>query len=308
MAEDLAEGDGVQRLAILRMDVPQEIEKDQPAGGEGERDRHIGHGPAPRDRAGLAQHVDVVGDRLDAGIGAAAQREGLEHDADHRPPADLAGKRTRLVQRLGDEARQPAGMAHHADDDEPAMGDEEADENRQQQEEQLLDPAQIGDGQQDDDDDLTRHLPGLPLQRQKAEQRIDAAGHRKCRGQDEIDDEGRARDEPGIGADQHRGDAIAAAPGRKELDHLDIAQADDDDGQRGGERQIDGQMAVDAQRKEGFFRPVVRRGEAVGAQADPGQKGDQQHALALLAMHGVARRADDPALNLLPVEARHVFR
>jgi len=66
-------------------------------------------------------------------------------------------------------------------------------------------------------------------------------------------------DEAGIGADQHRGDAITTAAGGKQLDDLDVAETNDDDGERRCQRQIDGQMVVTAKRDEGFFRSVVCR-------------------------------------------------
>ncbi len=206
---------------------------------------------------------------------------------------------------IGNQIRQRRRMTEDPEDDESPMSQQEADEDRHQNDEHLLDAAKIGDGESDDDGDLGRDLPGLPDQRQKAEQGIDAAGHRQGRGQDEIDDERRTGDEPGIGAHEDRGDAIAAAARGKQFDDLDIAQTDDDDGERRGQRQIHRQVIVAAQRQEGFFRAVVGGRQAVGAQADPGEECNQQHALALAAMQRVAGRAEDPTLDLLPVVARH---
>ena len=72
------------------------------------------------------------------------------------------------------------------------------------------------------------------------------------------------------------GHDVAAAARREELDDLGIARRDGDDRERGHDGQVEGQVPVVAERQEGFLGPVVRRAQPVGAEADPGEEGDER--------------------------------
>ena len=81
------------------------------------------------------------------------------------------------------------------------------------------------------------------------------------------------------------------------LDDLRIARADDDDGQHGGGRDEQAQIRVRLQRHERRFRAVARRRQAVRAQADPREQGDQRRLVEQAFVGKIPRPAD-----------HHVFR
>ncbi len=78
VAENGVEHHRVQGLASHWTSVPQQVQQDDAAGGEGQADRHVQHGQFAGAYARLGQRIDVVRHRLDAGVGAAAERIGLE--------------------------------------------------------------------------------------------------------------------------------------------------------------------------------------------------------------------------------------
>ena len=88
--DDGAEGDRVQRLPFDRLRVPQQVQQDDAAGGEGERQRHVEHGELAGVHARLGEHVDVVRHRFQPGVGAAALRVGEQQQRGDAGPADLA--------------------------------------------------------------------------------------------------------------------------------------------------------------------------------------------------------------------------
>ena len=69
------------------MGVGQHVAEENAARGEGEREGHEGHGSLRGAHTRLAQHDHAVGDRLDAGVGAAAEGVGAQQNQDQRQPA-----------------------------------------------------------------------------------------------------------------------------------------------------------------------------------------------------------------------------
>jgi hypothetical protein len=114
--------------AVLeRVEVPQQVAEQEPGRDERERDRHVAHGRARRLHARLAQDRHAVADGLDAGVRAAAEREGAQEEDDHpgeaeagRVPveAERRGQRLHALSRLPDVRDDAADDQHHVADDE----------------------------------------------------------------------------------------------------------------------------------------------------------------------------------------------
>ena len=82
-AGDALDQDRVQRPAGLVLDAEQQVREQDAAGGERERHRHVEHGALAGRDPRLAQDLQAVRDRLDAGVGAAAEAVGAqERDGD----------------------------------------------------------------------------------------------------------------------------------------------------------------------------------------------------------------------------------
>ena len=111
---------------------------------------------------------------------------------------------------------------------------------------------------------------------QDAEDLIDA----RCDGdrdrQDVVDDQRASGDDAEARSEQLGRDEVTAASSGEELDHLAVGERDDQDGARGHQGESDGEVGVGAERLEGLFGSVRRRGQSVGAQTDPGEKGDER--------------------------------
>ena len=91
------------------------------------------------------------------------------------------------------------------------------------------------------------------------------------------------------------------------LDDAAVGGRDDEDRERGRGSKEDGEIGVLAQVLECFFGAVCRRGEAVRAQADPGQKSDQRDVPEQVRVLQVLRAAEEKTLQALP-GSRAVFR
>src|SRR5262249_49280756 len=103
----------------------------------------------------------------------------------------------------------------------------------------------------------------------------------------------------GIRADQVCCDLVAAATRRKEFDHLVVGDCNDEDGDRSCHRHIEAEMPMLAQRKEGFFRPVARRREAISAEADPCEEGDERDMPLRLLAERIEWSTEDDVRDLL---------
>jgi hypothetical protein len=165
-ADDL-EQRRVQRLAALVVDVVQQVAEEDPARREGQRDRHHQHGALAGLGLGLAQDLGAVADRLDAGVGAAAERVGAQEDEREARPAE----RPEVV------AGVPHGRLHHraevgrvaedAPGDEHDVGDEEREEDRDEHADRFLDAAQVQRGEGDHDEHGGGQLESAPFRGQE---------------------------------------------------------------------------------------------------------------------------------------------
>ena len=102
-AEDVLREDGVHRLARRVVDVEQQVADQDAAGGEGQRDRHVDHGPLAGGDARLAHDLEAVRHRLDAGVGAAAEGVGAQQQQRHAGEPQRREPRVEpLVELVGD--------------------------------------------------------------------------------------------------------------------------------------------------------------------------------------------------------------
>src|SRR5205085_5410175 len=145
-----------------------------------------------------------------------------------------------------------------------------------------------------------RQLPGVPLLWEVAEDGLAAGRDRGSAGQDVIDQQRRAAHHAGARSDQARGDDVSAAAEREMLDDLRVGGGDDEDGDPGREREEDGEVLVLAEVLEGLFRTVRAGGQAVRAEADPGEKGRQRERVKELRILDVLGTAQEDPLEALP--------
>ncbi len=290
----------VTALSVRPATCSAEVEQDDAARHKRQRQRHVEHRPPAGCDARLGQGLDVVGDRLDARIGAAAQRIGAQQQTGHGDPAELAGELPRLRKRRRQERRHAVDVGEDPVDDEETVGDHEADENRQQHADRLLHAAQVEIEQKQNEDDLEPELQLTVGPGQEREQCVDAARHRDRDGEDVVDDEGAAGDKARGGPEQAAGDLVAAPAVREQLDDLVVGEGDHEHGDCRQRRQVEPERSVRAERKERLRRPVAGRRQAVGAEPDPGKESDERDVLARLAAEGVERLAEDLVAYLGP--------
>ena len=148
-------------------------------------------------------------------------------------------------------------------------------------------------------------LVAVQVDGQEAEQGVAAGGDGDGDGQHVVDQQRTARDHAGIRAQGVGGHDVAAAAVGKLFDDMGIGVGDDKNGQGGGQGQEDGQVGMLAQGAEGFLRAVGRGGEAVGAQADPGQQRHQGELVENGRVLDVARRPDHCLANFF--QKRRLF-
>lgn len=254
--DDAAERGRVQRLARGRLRVPQEVQQDDAAGRDRQRQRHVEHRHLSRANARLGQQVDVVRHGLEAGIGTAALRIREQQHAGHAGPADLARERGRLGHRIWHQLRQVRRMRHDAVHDQHEVRGDEAEEDRQQDLDRLLQPAQIHHDQQADEKRFGPEFIRLEAERQERRERIDAGRDRDRDGEHIVEDQGAAGHETQIRPDELGGHAVAAAPGREQLDHLVVGERDDEHRDGGGDGHVQAEVRMRAERAKGFFRTV----------------------------------------------------
>jgi hypothetical protein len=293
LRQDGTEGDRVQGLAGAGRGVPQQIQQDDPARGKGQAAGHVEHRGAAGAHARLGQRIHVVRDRFDAGIGAAAQRVGFQQQRQREEPRGVARQAGGFEHGVRQQGRNQGRPGGDAVDDQQSMGGDEAEEDRQQDADRLLHAAQVQPQEQQHQRQFGAQLPVLRAERQHREQRVGATGDRDRHGQHVIDDQRRARDQAGVLSQQDGGDAVAAAPGREQLDHLVVGEGDDEDRDRGGQRQVEAEVGVRAEGLESFFRTVGRGRQAVGAEADPGQEGGQGERMACFSLERVEGPAEE---------------
>ena len=156
--DDLPEYDGVQRLPFDRLHPPEQVEKDDAAGGERQRGRHVKHRQLAGAHPRFPERLDVVRYRLDPGVSTAAQRVRAQEQRQRGDPADVLRELARILDRVGHDARQPLGMAEDAVRDQERMRDEKTEKNRQQDLDRFLHAAQIHHQQHRDERQLGTEL------------------------------------------------------------------------------------------------------------------------------------------------------
>ena len=192
--------------------------------------------------------------------------------------------------------------------DQREMRDAEADEDRRQQADRLAHPAQVQVDQQHDHGDRRLQLHDLVHRRQQAEERVDAARRRDRDRQHVVDDQCGARDETRVGTDELGRHLVAAAAVRKQLDDLVVGQRDHEHCERGRHGEVQRELVVRAERHERFGGAVRRGGQAVGADADPGEECGERDVLARLGRHRVAWRPEDHVAQFLLTVRVHFWR
>ena len=176
--------------------LPQQVQQDDAAGGERQRQRHVEHRQLAGAHARLGQRLDVVRDRLDAGVGAAALRVGAAGTATTAPtqPMSLRELAASPPSSSGDQRRQARGMARAM----PYTISTRwvTTKPRKIGSRILIDsfmPRRLSTiSSTDDQRSSVPELARLEAERQQAEQRIDAARDRDRDGQHVVDDQ-RAR-------------------------------------------------------------------------------------------------------------------
>ena len=266
--------------------------------GKRERQRHAKHGHFAGMHPRLGEHVDVVGHGLQAGIRSSALRIREQEERRDTGPAELPGEIGGEAADLGHQRGQHRRLGEHAVDDQESVGQHEPEKYRQQDGDHLLYPAQVEHHEHHDQHHLGRELVGLPVERQQREKRVDAARDGDGDGEHVVDDERRAGGQARVGTDQPRGDAVAAASGREELDDLVVGKRDDEHGRRGGEREVQPHLRVLAQRAERLLRPVARGGDSVSAQPHPGEESGEGDMPPGLGVQGIERSAEEPAAQV----------
>src|SRR5439155_21620569 len=92
--------------------------------------------------------------------------------------------------------------------DEDHVGGEKSEEDRQQDADRFVHAAQVEHGQAGDDGQLHRQLPDVPGQGKVGEDGFAAGGDRGGASEDVVDEQRRAADHAGGGAEQARGDDV----------------------------------------------------------------------------------------------------
>jgi hypothetical protein len=105
-ADDAAEYHGVQRLAFDWRRAPQQIQQDDAARGERERGCHVEHRQLAGAHHRLTQRLDVVRDRLDAGVGSAPERVGAQEQRQCGDPSDVVHELFRFGHRVRHDQRK----------------------------------------------------------------------------------------------------------------------------------------------------------------------------------------------------------
>ena len=267
------------------VDAQQQVGNHQSAGRDGQREGHVAHGAFGGLDARLAHHRHAIGNRLDAGIGAAAHRIGIQKQPQHAENADrrIMGVLAHLGRNLGGDAADVAQVQSNRAADDEDMRQQEDQEDRQQKCDRFLDAAHVQHDEQKDRRALDNHhrlvvreTKGAEIAACQTKQRVAGRRDRGGDGQHIIDQQRAARYDADSAAKQLRGHQIAAAAAGKFFDDMAIARRDDEDRQNRGQRQEDGQImmghAVLDEVLEGFGRAVARRRQPVGPQTRPRPK------------------------------------
>ena len=231
----------------------------------------------------------------------------MEQDRQGCDPAQALHVADALPIRVGDQPGHVAEVGRYAEADRDHVHGNEQQENRQQKYHRLPYPTQVQENQRQDEEHFGNDLVGLEPARQKTEQRVRAAGDRDRNGQHVIDHQRRTGEQAGLGPQKLGRDQITAAASGEQLDDLRIACRNDKDRHGHQHRERKGKIEMFTEREKGFFGTVGRRTQAVRAEPDPGEKGDQRNLMEDVGIERIFRLAEEPFSDGGPGKSRHNF-
>ena len=203
LGKDAAEHDRVERLAFDRRGVPQQVQQDDAACREREAEGHHQHGQLAGADDRLGQAIDVVGNRFDPGIGAAAQRVRLQEQRQHEEPAGFLA-RTRGL-RSGCRACSAGRPSAWAKMPQPISTAWVATKPRKigsRKRMLSLAPRRLSHSNTSTMLQAVHSLNGCQPAGSSENKRVGAAGHRDRDGQHVIDDQRGSGHQPGARAEQ----------------------------------------------------------------------------------------------------------
>jgi hypothetical protein len=179
------------------------------------------------------------------------------------------------------------------------VADDERQENGSEDRNRFLDPPQVEHDEHHDDEGDGRELVCLPPQRQEAEYRIDPCRYRDGHGQDVVNDQRRAGDDPRLLPEQLGGEDVPSPPHGKLLDDPRIAPRNDEYRNDRGDRDEDRQGGMLSEGKERLLGAVGGGGNPVGTEADPREKSDQRDPMEEFRVEQVTGRPKEEPLGAL---------
>jgi hypothetical protein len=265
---------------------------------------HDDEGGAGVTPLGDSKRGDAVRDRLDAGDGGAARREGSQDDEQRRPGEPAApgvpdGHETGVVQRLHGEVAED-----HLADPDAEQGDHAADEEVGGQREhpaRFPHASQVPERDEHDEEHRDRHRVRRQA-RHDGGQRRGAGRHGHGDGEDVVGQERHAGDLGGQQPEVVPRDDVGATRARVRLDRLTVRedqerqhdeQADRDrhDERKRGDPDVRDEVSEDLLGAVGDRRQVVGR--------EHGERGRFPETLVGQRL-GVERRAEQPVLDAVP--------
>ena len=180
-------------------------------------------------------------------------------------------------------------MRERAVDDEKRMRDHEAEKNGQQQADRLPHAPKVEEQQHESQRDFQAQLRRANHRREQREQCVDAARHRDRDGQNVIDDQRAAGDQPRVRTQQARGDLVTTAARREQFDNLVVRDRDDEHRGCGQRSKIEPERRMRSEREISLFRSIACRRKPIGAESDPRQKCDERYAVARVLAERIER-------------------
>ena len=290
----------VHRLAGHRVDAHQQVSEDDPARGDRQAGGHVDHGPLGGQDPRLPHDVEPVGDRLDAGVGARAQRVGAEEEQCETDESHGAQVVRKTVGHAARDLVGPAEVEEDAARDQDGVRRQEGEEDGHQDADRFPDAPEVQHGEDGHRHQLDRQLPDMPVLREVAEDGLAAGRHRRRAGEDVIDQQRRPAHHACARTDQARGDDVPPTAEGKMLDDLGVGRRDDQDGQPGREREEDGEVLVVAEVLERLLGAVGAGRQPVRAESYPGEECRQRKGVEEVRVLEVLGPAQQDPLESLP--------
>ena len=261
--------DGVEGLALHRLDPHQQVAQEQDAGREGQGGGHVEHGALAGLHPRLAHDLQAVGDRLDPGVGAAAQGVGPQEEEQDAEGAD-GGE---VVPEVRRRAAATTGTIRSAWVEMPysSMTRWVSTKSMKMGARTVMDsltPRTLRMIRTMVRMQATGDLVMVQGLGEVAEQGVAAGGDRDGDGHDVIHQQGAAGYDPRLLAEDVGGDDVAAASVGKVLDDAGVGVGDDENGQRGGQCQRPGPGSG---ARPGRGRPLPGRRPRTTGRRPPGR-------------------------------------